>query len=157
MSTKGGIMQEDNFPTFEDDEFQQMFQRRFNPVQHMKLSQVSISVDSGTYFVGDPCYVIKDWSQFLDSLKDCIGHSDGHTAIAFTTLYGDGIYSDEDQHGYSVDSGLLGLVPIELAYRQPENLGRIVTFNNKFMAVLDIDYGYIRFGHIKIDIGCEDG
>lgn len=85
---------------------------------------------SGTIWIGDPCYIIKDWSKFLDVLwKD--GDSEGiintpHGEVfVFQTAYGDGeypVYRDNKVIGRcGVDAGLLSVMYLETAEKIRRN------------------------------------
>jgi hypothetical protein len=95
-------------------------------------STVTVMVDPGRYVLGDPCYLIRGnhWDELLetcDMFDQPIGHvtltmpgSDflvgkRYEILAFGTYYGDGTYQDNVGNTYNVDSGLIGLVPVELA------------------------------------------
>ena len=85
----------------------------------MKSPRVIKNIPAGTYYVGDPCYVFNNsdkadsWSKIIE-ISDCFDIPNiefkGKPVIAFGTKFGDGTYSD----GFSVDSGLIGIVDISL-------------------------------------------
>ena len=76
------------------------------------------NIPAGTYYVGDPCYVFNNtgkndsWSKIIE-LSDCFDipyfEYKDKLIIAFGTKSGDGVYN-----GFSVDSGLIGIVDIGL-------------------------------------------
>jgi hypothetical protein len=74
----------------------------------------------GTYFIGDPCYVFSRdaWRRLINQTNcfedDDIVNFDGQDMYAFGTSDGDGVYQDQNGVEYGVDSGNLGVVPIEL-------------------------------------------
>jgi len=122
----------------------------------------------GEYYIGDPCYVIGDdendeWSEFLDAFPPHPNPSIGWiTGIAIkwkdqfvwmdSTMWGDGEYKDQSRNVYSVDAGLIGIVPFDLCsnkYDNIEELGRIVKFKDHFQVWRDDD-GTFHFGHIRI-------
>ena len=122
---------------------------------------------SGLYFIGDPCYLFdKSWDNVLDQtgyfdkdIKD--QRINGLEVAAGSTAYGDGEYTDNDGHTYSVDAGLIGILPIELtkldnkydlAYLK--SFGRIVNFGKDFE--VDIEGGTFLFGDIFIDTNFEE-
>lgn len=138
---------------------------------------------AGKYFIGDPCYVIRDedWSDILDEtrffglyatekamMEDDYSAKDeqngifkykGHKLAASSTAYGDGEYHSNVGTKFSVDAGLLAAVPMALvdmtAYGDTlEKLGAFVEMEEDF----DVDYndGVITFGHIEIYTGDED-
>jgi hypothetical protein len=82
-------------------------------------------LDGGKYFIGDPCYVIRDgdWQRFCEEfLFDCdkaytgdgYGVFDGRKVFAHGTAYGDGVYPATNNFEYGVDSGTIGAIPVEL-------------------------------------------
>lgn len=89
------------------------------------MIEIKKILPAGRYFIGDPCYVMddQDWLRFChyfdvvyegkkvspEEQADLIAEFEG--AIAGYTTYGDGVYSDvEDQHFFSLDSGLIGFI-----------------------------------------------
>jgi hypothetical protein len=122
------------------------------------------TLPAGTYYIGDPCYVIPDddWMDYLDSWpvhpnphigwKDGAARYKGKTCWHAGTAYGDGTYEDQYEHTYGVDAGLIGIVPIDLCKgttRQLQRLGQVVIFNKSIQVYRDEDYTF-RFGHIRI-------
>ena len=84
----------------------------------MNAPRIIKNIPAGTYYVGDPCYVFNNsgkadsWAKILE-ISDCydtphIEFKD-KPVIAFHTKFGDGTYN-----GFSVDSGLIGIVDISL-------------------------------------------
>lgn len=126
---------------------------------------VAVTVPAGKYFLGDPCYFIKDemWMDWLES-ADYTRNShliartpDNHFAIGFGTAYGDGTYLDQYGFQYGVDAGLIGLVAIE---HNPEMvaecdgskgrlLGQLIEFTSDVIASVDSDFT-MEFGNITI-------
>lgn len=91
-----------------------------------------IKTSKGMY-IGDPCYVLKDedYDQWCDQLE----YEDGVINIgdlqwcAAGTANGDGEYCDNDSDAlYGVDSGSIGLVPLELVedMERAKTLGRVI-------------------------------
>jgi hypothetical protein len=113
-----------------------------------------VTLPAGTYVIGDPCYVIEDgeWSDFCESTKDenliVAPHGDGH-AVGVHTVHGDGRYYGDDGNEYPVDSGMIGLVPVE----GPIEGHDFVTFDEDIRCMRD--GGYIVLGHIRIDTDPE--
>ena len=76
-------------------------------------------IKPGKYYLGDPCYAkLKNhtWMDVLnnsDFLESACIFDDG-TIVAFRTMYGDGTYFGTTGFGYSVDAGLIGLVPYDM-------------------------------------------
>ena len=75
-----------------------------------------LKVPAGKYWVGDPCYVVRD-----EEWYDVCDHSDLDTpakisngiTFCFNTQYGDGEYVDQHKRRYPVDSGTIGLTSFE--------------------------------------------
>jgi hypothetical protein len=118
---------------------------------------------AGTYYIGDPCYVINDrlWSEWCDILfsdKDYNSNYTqgrtfefkGHKVATGGTKWGDGSYGD----GFSVDSGSIGIVPEALiteryALERINELGKIITFDKEFE--VEIGNGHFKFDTIEIE------
>lgn len=122
----------------------------------------SFVIPAGKYYLCDPCYIIsdsRDWMDFLEacSTEDNAGHSghyealsDGTKILAFSTP-GDGSYSDQQGNSYSVDSGLLGLIPYSYSPDQEgiERLGKQVEFLEDTLCFTRD--GILTFGNYIID------
>ena len=118
-----------------------------------------VTVQPGTYFLGDPCYAVpsKKWSDLLGSCNffaNPVGTIDGFQVLAFGTQWGDGTYSDGQGGSYPVDAGLIGLTPINLASTRPDywalsNMGRIVTFTDATQC--RSENGKLQFGGFCIN------
>jgi len=73
---------------------------------------------SGTYYVGDLCYVLHDeWDevcQLTINHNRAIGGEfnlkDGRRFAMYNTMYGDGTYHDQQGKEYWVDSGSIGCI-----------------------------------------------
>ena len=73
---------------------------------------------SGTYYVGDLCYVLHDeWDevcQLTINGNRAIGGEfnlkDGRRFAMYNTMYGDGTYHDQQGKEYWVDSGSIGCI-----------------------------------------------
>lgn len=128
-----------------------------------------MEMPEGTYFVGDPCYAIPndEWDDFLNQYmfnegldgRGTVGSFKGKCVFAAYTAYGDGTYEGSDGEMYSVDSGSIGLIPIELATKYPkselERLGSIKIFEKPFDAFAMS--GVFFFEDLRIDTaGDED-
>ena len=83
-----------------------------------------ITSPSGKFYVGDPCYVLSDdiyygiWDDkynFEDGIIDC---GNNLSFLVHGTAYGDGEYTGTNGFDYGVDSGTLGIVPIELVEKE---------------------------------------
>ena len=92
---------------------------------------------AGRYWIGDPCYAIITGLMWQH-----------HTA------YGDGVYVDQDERRYGVDSGQLS---IALAKNVDAGCGSDLRVKDlahvvSFKAPFDVSYknGVFKFGHIVI-------
>lgn len=83
-----------------------------------------VKSDKG-FYIGDICYVLSDkvysetWckeNNYKEGLID-VSDSDCQFAVA-RTAHGDGDYFDNEGRYYSVDAGVIGLVPLELVSRK---------------------------------------
>ena len=115
---------------------------------------------SGTYYIGDLCYVMHDrWDEFCNLtivgnkvLDGEFNLSDGTRFATFTTQWGDGTYKDELGNEYPVDAGLIGCIRVEdIAPEDLANLesGRVVEFVQAFSTWSA--GGEIRIGNVLID------
>lgn len=116
---------------------------------------------AGDYLIGDLCYIVPDeyWSDLCDQwfAKD----SDGITAVykdatvyAFSTAYGDGVYTGSNGFKFSVDAGLIGIMPAVDTVRYEDREGDLftrVTFDKEFM--IATDGSTLMFGDIVIETG----
>ena len=120
---------------------------------------------AGHYYIGDLSYLddrIVLWEDCLaaiapnDNWKNLqsgiLKTSKGTAFASFSTFYGDGIFYDQYEYEYGVDSGRLGAFPI------PEDqiditetrLGNIFRFDEDFTCSYDEETGVVRFGDIEI-------
>ena len=99
-----------------------------------------VTLDAGDYWLGDPCYVIKDedWMPWLEECEyetqtNLIGEIPGteHEAVGFATSYGDGVYpylvNGEEVFELGVDAGMIGFVPVEYAPKPRGYVAELVT------------------------------
>ena len=121
---------------------------------------MSEKLAAGTYYIGDPCYVIKDWDSFLDKLGFNGGsYKEGHNTYAgynlfwSHTLHGDGTYYDQTGRQFFVDAGMLSVLPVEICdsemIRDHSDISVVQNFQSDF-ACFDID-GLIMFGNVMIN------
>lgn len=118
-----------------------------------------IRFEPGTYYIGDPCYVIKDddWMAYLESYGEGWGQGQattfqGHKVWHNGTNFGDGCYPGSDGHSYAVDAGIIGIIPEALIFNKYDHiaeLGRIVKFDKPFFVWSDNDSTF-HFGDIVI-------
>lgn len=122
-----------------------------------KDEPVSITMPAGKYFVGDPCYAVKDemWLDWLNAAdysqnRHLVANTpDGYQVVGFNTAHGDGSYFDQYGFRYGVDAGLIGLVPYEHNPEHDSILSNVVTFDSPFVASVD-EKSNMQFGHISI-------
>jgi hypothetical protein len=122
---------------------------------------------SGTYYVGDLCYVTsnEEWREICDltiNAREIIDNefelSDGRKFALFSTPHGDGEYSSDVSTSHSVDSGTIGCIlksDIKCNnYNQDylESLGAFINFEKDF-CVGTTEEGTIMFGHVYIETG----
>jgi hypothetical protein len=131
----------------------------------MKMSDTMMP---GKYWIGDPCYVFphdgpmgNKWDELLaevEFFETAYGELDeGRIKVwASPTAYGDGSYTSNCGEVFSVDSGLLGIVPqetVDYLGRTDNDLadsGLFIEFKEPFW-VGCLSRGYFSFGHIHID------
>ena len=116
---------------------------------------------SGTYYIGDLCYVMHgEWNEVCNLtivgnkvLDGEFNLADGRRFATFTTHWGDGTYQDQQGREYSVDAGLIGCIALEnIDLTNPENSitgGQIVEFVQPFSTWSA--GGEIRIGNVLID------
>lgn len=123
---------------------------------------------AGKYWIGDPCYVFphegllsEKWDEFLDEAEDFndttyVELDDGKIKIwAASTAYGDGSFIANSGKLFSVDAGLIGIVPqetVDYLGREDndlENLGLFIEFNEPF--IVQAQNGSFTFGYLTID------
>ena len=116
---------------------------------------------SGTYYVGDLCYVLHErWDEVCSLIID--GHrcvdgefnlKDGTRFAIYGTTYGDGNYFDQNGKSYDVDAGSIGCVLLDdIDLSNKENFlsgGNVHTFDTSFYTgTMD---GKIMFHTVSID------
>ena len=115
---------------------------------------------AGRYYIVDPGYVIaeQNWDEFLDNTDFDKGENQTYKQypiFAHYTAQGDGLFQDKKGKIYSVDSGILGIMPIEAAEKPiPKTkvygkLGHMVEFKQDFK--VEYNDGVFIFGDIVID------
>lgn len=127
----------------------------------------NVQVPAGAYYVGDPCYAFdgEQWDALLESndvFDTPVGTlvvphptKPGKTrtvhVVAFGTMHGDGLYSDDKGREYGVDAGLIGLVPAWFAAANAERLPADATFVVFHKATdCTAEGGLLTFGNIAI-------
>jgi hypothetical protein len=112
------------------------------------------TVAPGTYYLGDPCYSFNHerWMEILNDssfLDEPYVSKDG-VIVAFSTMYGDGVYKDQYKNSFPVDTGMIGLVPVKMAEREMEGYVIKVTFA-KPVDCRRSESGQLCFGKHKIE------
>ena len=119
---------------------------------------------AGRYYVGDLCYVMhSQWDEFCDKTiqgEVCLSGltvlDNGVKLAHFKTLYGDGVYDDNQGNSYPVDAGLIGCVKVQ-DINDPdfsEEEYTIIDFPEEFEC--SEEDGIIYFGHILINTDEDD-
>lgn len=123
-------------------------------------------------FIGDPCYVFSHdtttWSDLVNQMfegshyeqtKFNVRVNDKHKLAIIPTEYGDGYYPGSNNTGYTVDSGTIGITPIEVFEKTSNlNLGTVVEFKGyatieKTAGVMKIIFSDESIKPIVIDTG----
>lgn len=119
-----------------------------------------MNVKPGSYYLGDPCYVFKSQDRWIELLESSNyfkgtteGKLDGYTVYAMGTAHGDGVYEDQFGNEYAVDSGLLGLVPLEICDIECADsavrLGNVIEIEGG--AIIGSNEGVLTLGEYMID------
>lgn len=93
-------------------------------------------IPAGSYWLGDPAYFVNKRlyqaileSKFMENEDYCAGYFNNEIIVAMRTAYGDGIYNDNENNIYQVDSGMIGLIPVSCRDDfAAVSSGRFVTF-----------------------------
>ena len=124
----------------------------------IRLLSLKIEVGAGTYYIGDPGYAVADeeWEEFLGSMMTHVVY--GWGAVVFFTIIGDGLYLDQHSNPYNVDSGLIGVFPVErvsssVDREEMARLGQFHHFESSFLVKYDGEQEIVWFGDIEINIG----
>jgi len=118
-----------------------------------------VTLPPGTYVIGDPCYQLNDeqWEEVLYESDDFDSPVGVYTrlnggkgfAIAFSTSFGDGLYTDLDDREYGVDSGLIGIIPVDQIDTLDDANANVITFDSPFTCKKIKQM--LVFGHIEIN------
>lgn len=128
-------------------------------VQIKKEITIDVRMPPGEYYLTDPCYCFEDktWSELCDLAnvwqepENVVTQFRGKPLLSFNTENGDGCYTDNEGFEYGVDSGMIGLVPVEIADNPPpEGLSRKVSFLNRFLCSRSPN-GTLMFRSIRIE------
>lgn len=122
-----------------------------------------VIVPAGAYFLGDPGYAgfsNEEWALLCDETdaftKTPIGHVRGVPVLAFHTEWGDGEYECSNGFWYNVDSGCIGLVPMELVTLPLRENGGGSTIEFTEPTKCYPKYGFLVFGDIVINTNLYD-
>ena len=136
----------------------------------------------GTYYVGDPCYALKqeDYDVFLEQciagdncLQGAFVLPNNHRICVLSTLWGDGRYSSSIGVDFPVDAGCISAIPWEAVDQDKltagggiKHLGAKVEFEQEFECSSDCRQdlrgswrdagGRLTFGHVVIDTNPSD-
>lgn len=133
-------------------------------IEVSKTVEVTVRMPPGEYYVSDPCYCFNDdtWpkigelTNWWEDEEKPVFEYKGKACLAFSTAHGDGCFTDNQGREYGVDAGMIGLIPVEVADKEPGNgLGHKMTFTKSFRCTR-FPEGKLRFGDIVIDTGDED-
>lgn len=126
-------------------------------------------MQAGKYYVGDLCYIMTEaeWDEFLD--LTCEGprindgefqFKDGRRFASYSTMYGDGSYSDQHGNDYGVDAGLIGCIRVEDISNEKLDcicMGAVHEFGTDFVTGggrgTEGWAGTIQFGRVAIETG----
>lgn len=134
-------------------------------------------VPPGRYFLGDPCYTAgtdhETWGRWVEVAAETgndfqdgvVGATyNGEPVLGASTKYGDGTYVGSNGESYSVDAGMIGVVPesvirsMGLTEEQLNGSGTWVEVREPSHLEVDED-GTIYFGGVSIETGdrkCEN-
>ena len=119
------------------------------------------TLKAGKYYVGDCCYILGRrqgdyWDFFIEQFcNDEENISiDRFDIVAYSTAYGDGIYSSNIDFDFPVDAGLIGIIPEELWKKDEKPFGCILVDFTKDFNCWNDNY-VLHFGHISIDTDPE--
>ena len=147
--------------------------RRLHPNAQIRRVQAKslqkTLLPSGTYIIGDPSYQVKEENWYLWNMDfETVGAQPVDSnqkrqpyvfeykdklVCCCRTSYGDGVYYDQHDRQYGVDTGQIAAIPIEISELESNKcntgLGHVMEFKNEF----SIDYkdSIISIGDIKIN------
>ena len=117
------------------------------------------TIEAGKYYLGDPSKVLSEkiYIGILDNLyqfKNGKLNINGLYIIIHNTHFGDGSFFDTKNRKYNIESGILGIIPLELI--EDINLckkdGHVFNFENKINFIYDAGIFYIKSGRKYINI-----
>lgn len=115
---------------------------------------------AGTYVICDLCYVMSEseWDEVCSKIE--IGYTgevtleNGKNIAFYHTQYGDGVYFDQENNEYSVDSGTLGCILVSDLDVELDDSMNIFDFQSDFDTYESA--GDIYFGWIEIKTSGEN-
>lgn len=125
--------------------------RLFNKIMKL-ISNNKVLVPSDIYYFGDPCYAFshEEWNNIILTCKNTpIATYNNKNILIFSTSYGDGIYNSDKIKNISVDSGSIGLVPVDIATQDVSKLMFKIEFNNETLC--ENKNGILSFGKYFIN------
>lgn len=113
---------------------------------------------AGKYYIGDPCYIFSEsWDDLLGvvSFDGDIEEYKTYQLWGHSTAFGDGMYDDQNDNEYCVDSGVLAAVPYELIEDAAgETNGTIIDAPNGLL--VEYNNGTFIFNDITIMTDTDD-
>ena len=126
----------------------------------MKNTMSTEKLPAGTYWIGDPCYVITPWTQWLedeyfDNVGELFFNYNDLTICAMDTEGGDGNYPTNGYGHVGVDAGMISAIPLEALkdkkISELENDGFVVKMKRDF--TVGYHDGTIIFGNVEVYTG----
>ena len=118
-----------------------------------------IILPAGVYYIGDPLYVL-DKNEWFDRVYSSVNIYDPDKRIwHHKTDGGDGVFYDQYDNEYGVDSASIGVVHVDTMVKRTtrkvsgEELGAMHKFENEFMC--EYEDGVFTIGHVVIDTAAE--
>lgn len=128
----------------------------------IKIEAIHVNVPAGEYYIGDPSFAFsyKDWDKICKinhpKARHNIVYEFKNSHFLIISVGGDGGFLDTTGKEYTVESGSLGLVPIEIV--DPEMLddcksfGRFITFSEQTLCK-SVETELLMFGEILFILG----
>lgn len=117
---------------------------------------VGPTLPPGRYWIGDPCYSVNlgEWSTVIGASRSpndrwIVAKSDELRFVAVWTIFGDGIYLDNEGNRYGVDSGMIGVVPVQPGRPKPELVREVEITDPVQLRFVD---GRFVVGDIEVDV-----
>ena len=115
--------------------------------------------EPGLYYVGDLSYIVEDWDDIVNQMypgdgvvnTGTMADKNGKQFAVFSTMYGDGIYYDGEEYEYAVDSGTIGVYPIDKVEDADDCYGQVWEFEEQFTCNYDEETGVISVADIRIN------